>query len=94
MLCWEFILIAFNLFQVLCLGEQKGCIDLMPLLEKADPSQAPEPVAFSEQELRDETAVIFWTSGTTGMPKGTCQSHWAVANTTGIGIDQLKNICT
>ena len=41
--------------------------DLIELAKETDINDAPEPVIFDDNELDTETAIVFWTSGTTGM---------------------------
>ena len=36
------------------------------MLDEINLHDAPVPVEFSEEELDTETAIVFWTSGTTG----------------------------
>ena len=41
--------------------------DLIELAKETNIKDAPEPVIFDDNELDTETAIVFWTSGTTGM---------------------------
>ncbi len=52
--------------QAFCFGEASDgwCPDLTDELEAADPEESPEP--FVTKTPKKETAIIFWTSGTTG----------------------------
>ena len=40
--------------------------DILKLLHRAEIENAPHPVVFSSEELHTKTAIVFWTSGTTG----------------------------
>ena len=56
--------------QVFCFGKLKtsstDCQDIISMLDEINLHDAPVPVEFSEEELDTETAIVFWTSGTTG----------------------------
>ena len=65
-----------NGFEVVCVrGTVDGCTDWEEFLARADSAVAlPEPGA-------DDVATIFYTSGSTGHPKGVMTTHRAIVNT-------------
>ena len=46
---------------------EDGCEDIITTLSRTDENNAPTPVTFDDNELDTETAIVFWTSGTTGL---------------------------
>ena len=43
------------------------CEDIVTTVSETDENEAPAPVILDDNELDKETAIIFWTSGTTGL---------------------------
>jgi long-chain acyl-CoA synthetase len=58
--------------------------------DKANPGFYETAIA---EGMGSDTAIILYTSGTTGKPKGVCQSHTSLlaAGTGGVGFDQLRD---
>ena len=56
--------------QEFCFGKLEtsstDCQDIISMLDEINLHDAPVPVEFSDEELDTETAIVFWTSGTTG----------------------------
>lgn len=50
-----------------CFGAAQGFRNMLALLEDFDPEQAPPPVTLDDKGLESKTALVFWTSGTTGI---------------------------
>ncbi len=59
---------------VMCFGDVDGCENILAMMENTDESMAPEPHV--AKDVKKEMCIIFWTSGTTGLPKGICHSHF------------------
>ncbi len=53
--------------KALCFGGGEWCENVFDLLGDVDPTDCPEP--YTTSDISEETAVIFWSSGTTGHPK-------------------------
>ena len=66
--------------KVLSFGKVEGCIDILALLDETEADRAPEPVVFADDELKDEVCVVFWSSGTTALPKGIQHTHYSALN--------------
>ena len=62
--------------QALSFGPAVGCLDLVDALRTCalDSEKAERPVQYTDKELKEKTCLVFWSSGTTGLPKGTAQS--------------------
>jgi len=64
----------------LSIGPVPGnCQDLMSLAKSADEYKAPKPAA--TKNAWEDCSIIFWSSGTTGRPKGICHSQqtlWSI----------------
>ena len=58
--------------KVVSLGSVEGCTDLVEILKTFSKSDEVflDPIGFTNQELKGDTCMVFWTSGTTGLPKG------------------------
>ena len=52
---------------ILGASDQSSSDDILKLLDKTDINNAPDPVILDSNELETQTAIIFWTSGTTGL---------------------------
>lgn len=48
-------------------NSENNCENVIELLEKVNDDESPIPVNLTDSELDKETAIIFWTSGTTGI---------------------------
>ena len=59
-----------NKVQLYSFGNVNGLQNILTMLESTSENLAPEPVVV--QNPKTETCIIFWSSGTTGMPKGIC----------------------
>jgi len=55
-------------------GEVSGVVNVFDLIKDIDESLAPDPVV--AKDPKKDICIIFWTSGTTGLPKGICHSHF------------------
>ena len=64
-------------------GEVEGVENILTMLEACSEKMAPAPVEI--QNPKTETCLIFWSSGTTGLPKGICHSHWSTLHFWGFG---------
>ena len=69
--------------KVFSMGEAPGCINILPLVQEADEAEAPQPEVFTEDEMKKDTFHVFWSSGTTGLPKGIAHSQYSVLNWAG-----------
>ena len=70
-------------------GSVSGLENVFELIENIEENQAPDPVV-AKNPMKD-TNIIFWTSGTTGLPKGICHSHFSTHHFGGfIGKSQVK----
>jgi hypothetical protein len=43
------------------------CKDIISMLNETNTDEAPTPTRFDDKKLDTETAIVFWTSGTTGL---------------------------
>ena len=55
-------------------GQVSGVENVFDLIDAIEENQAPDPVV--AKNPRKDICIIFWTSGTTGLPKGICHSHF------------------
>ena len=58
-----------------------GVENILTTLEVTSEKTAPEPVVI--ENPKTETCIIFWSSGTSGLPKGICHSHWSTLHIMG-----------
>ena len=63
---------------IFSLGPVEGVEDILEKLEDINEREAPEPVAV--KDTRNDDCIVFWTSGTTGLPKGIVHSHFSTLN--------------
>ena len=54
--------------KIFCWGSHDGCIDLSTLLKFVNPKLCPEPL--DTENVITDRLLVFWSSGTTGSPKG------------------------
>ena len=55
-------------------GKVSGVENVFDLIDAIEENQAPDPVV--AKNPKKDVCIIFWTSGTTGLPKGICHSHF------------------
>ena len=48
-------------------GDVPGCENILKLVENVDELKSPKAVEFNEEEMKQDCAIVFWSSGTTGM---------------------------
>ena len=62
--------------QALSFGPAVGCLDLVDALKTCvlDSEKPERAVQYNGDELKEKTCLVFWSSGTTGLPKGMIQS--------------------
>ena len=63
-------------------GPVDGLENALDLIEDIEENEAPDPVVAKNPSK--DTNIIFWTSGTTGLPKGICHSHFSTHHFGGI----------
>lgn len=68
-----------------------GFDDLLALMSSADELEAPDPV--DTGDVMNDRLVVFWSSGTTGLPKGICHSHFSAWNAFSALSDEIPTHC-
>lgn len=66
--------------KVFCFGDFPGCENLLTLKNAADAAKSALPEAVDADDVMVDRLVVFWSSGTTGLPKGICHSHFSSWN--------------
>ena len=70
-------------------GDIDGVENILAMLDDLlDERMAPDPVEI--QDTKNETCIIFWSSGTTGLPKGICHSHFSALHLVGFAKDMVE----
>jgi len=88
--------------KVFSLGEAaagwSNATNILRLVKEADGAKAPEPETYTDEQMRKEVFHVFWSSGTTGVPKGIAHSQFSVLNWTGfsaiVGRDNITYAST
>lgn len=65
--------------------------DLLTLVSEANESDA--LVAVNVDNIMKDRLVVFWSSGTTGLPKGICHSHFSAWNALSAMSDEIPAHC-
>ena len=47
-------------------GDVEGCINILERVNEFNELEAPNPAEFTEEEMKTDCVIVFWTSGTTG----------------------------